>query len=298
MRWISSMNRISPGTSDESSAARSPACWMAGPLDIRSGRPLSCATIIASVVLPSPGGPASRMWSGVRCWIAAACSSSCSCPRTFDWPTNSASDSRTQGALERELGFRLGCRRMTIDLVVGDLAGIRSVRRSCAQLPGPSCARARRSRRGTAVASSSVALADGILDGLRRDALVPAESDEGHRDVVGTLERREPRRGDAVVADRTSLPASDTTMSFAVFGPMPDTLRNAASSSSATACAISLGAHRGQHAHGALRPDARDAAQQVEHLQLVSLGEPVERQVVLAHDERGVQPSPQSRPAA
>ncbi len=38
-----------------------------------------------------------------------------------------------------------------------------------------------------------------------------------------------------------SLPASETTMSFAVFGPMPDTLRNAASSSSATACARSAG---------------------------------------------------------
>ena len=55
MRWISSMNSTSPGTSDDSTAARSPACWIAGPLDMRSGRPLSCATIIASVVLPRPG---------------------------------------------------------------------------------------------------------------------------------------------------------------------------------------------------------------------------------------------------
>ena len=30
---------------------------MAGPLDIRNPRPVSCATIMASVVLPSPGGP-------------------------------------------------------------------------------------------------------------------------------------------------------------------------------------------------------------------------------------------------
>ena len=76
----------------DSSAARSPACWIAGPLDSRSGRPLSCATIIASVVLPSPGGPDSRMWSAGRCWMRAASSSSCSCPRTFCWPTNSASE--------------------------------------------------------------------------------------------------------------------------------------------------------------------------------------------------------------
>jgi len=92
MRWISSMNSTSPGTRLDSRAARSPACWMAGPLDMRSGRPLSCATIIARVVLPSPGGPASRMWSGVRFCIAAASSSNCSCPRTFACPTNSASD--------------------------------------------------------------------------------------------------------------------------------------------------------------------------------------------------------------
>ncbi len=57
------MNRTSPGMSDDSTAARSPACWIAGPLDMRSGRLDSCATIIASVVLPSPGGPAIRMWS-------------------------------------------------------------------------------------------------------------------------------------------------------------------------------------------------------------------------------------------
>ncbi len=90
MRWISSMNSTSPGTRLDSRAARSPACWMAGPLDMRSGRSLSYATIIARVVLPSPGGPASRMWSGVRFCMAAASSSSCNWPRTFTCPTNSA----------------------------------------------------------------------------------------------------------------------------------------------------------------------------------------------------------------
>ena len=78
---------------------------MAGPLDMRSGRPLSCATIIASVVLPSPGGPASRMWSGVRCCMRAASSSSCSCPRTFVLPDELGEAARPQRALERELGL-------------------------------------------------------------------------------------------------------------------------------------------------------------------------------------------------
>ena len=66
MRWISSRNSTSPSVSEESIAARSPACWIAGPLVIRSGTPSSAATIIASVVLPRPGGPASRTWSGVE----------------------------------------------------------------------------------------------------------------------------------------------------------------------------------------------------------------------------------------
>lgn len=78
MRWISSMKSTSPGTSAERMAARSPACWMAGPDDMRSGRELSWATIIASVVFPSPGGPARRMWSGDRFCISAARRSSCS----------------------------------------------------------------------------------------------------------------------------------------------------------------------------------------------------------------------------
>ena len=39
---------------------------MAGPLVMRSGAPSSAAMIIAIVVLPRPGGPESRMWSGGR----------------------------------------------------------------------------------------------------------------------------------------------------------------------------------------------------------------------------------------
>lgn len=45
-------------------AARSPACWMAGPEVIRIGAFSSAAMIIDRVVLPSPGGPLSRTWSG------------------------------------------------------------------------------------------------------------------------------------------------------------------------------------------------------------------------------------------
>ena len=67
-RWISSMNSTSPASSELSIEAKSPACWIAGPDVMRIGTSSSLATIIANVVLPNPGGPASRMWSG-RCHV-------------------------------------------------------------------------------------------------------------------------------------------------------------------------------------------------------------------------------------
>src|SRR5437763_429380 len=48
---------------------------MAGPDVIRNGAPSSAARIIASVVLPSPGEPDSRTWSGGRPRCCAARSS-------------------------------------------------------------------------------------------------------------------------------------------------------------------------------------------------------------------------------
>src|SRR4051794_40604477 len=64
---------------------------MAGPLVTRSGADSSLAMIIASVVLPSPGGPDSSTWSGARCRPRAACSTSSSCSLTRRCPPNSAS---------------------------------------------------------------------------------------------------------------------------------------------------------------------------------------------------------------
>ena len=55
-RWISSMNTTSPSLSVDSTAARSPARSIAGPLVIRSGALSSAAMIMAMVVLPRPGG--------------------------------------------------------------------------------------------------------------------------------------------------------------------------------------------------------------------------------------------------
>ena len=78
-------------------------------------------------------------------------------------------------------------------------------------------------------------------------------------------------------------------MSFAVFGPMPDTRRNGASSSAETASAICATLRVGQHAERRLRSDARDAEQLGEDDQLVSALEAEERQGVLADDQVRVQ---------
>ncbi len=51
------MKTTSPSLSVDRIAARSPARSIAGPLVTRSGAPSSAAMIMASVVLPSPGGP-------------------------------------------------------------------------------------------------------------------------------------------------------------------------------------------------------------------------------------------------
>ena len=85
-RCISSMNRTSSSSNDDRMLARSPACWIAGPDVTRIGTPSSLDTIIASVVLPNPGGPASRMWSGGTCRLRAASRKSCSCFFSSGWP--------------------------------------------------------------------------------------------------------------------------------------------------------------------------------------------------------------------
>ncbi len=63
---------------------------IAGPEVSRSGVLISAAMIIASVVLPRPGGPDSRTWSGARSRARAASSTRDSCSRTRSWPMTSA----------------------------------------------------------------------------------------------------------------------------------------------------------------------------------------------------------------
>ncbi len=52
--------------------------------------PISAATMWASVVLPSPGGPNSSTWSSASLRLRAAWMKISNCSRIFTWPTYSA----------------------------------------------------------------------------------------------------------------------------------------------------------------------------------------------------------------
>ena len=200
MRWISSMNSTSPGVRLDSSAARSPACWIAGPLDMRSGRPLSCATIIASVVLPSPGGPASRMWSGVRFWIARGLQQQLELPADLLLPDELGERARAQRALEGELRLvDSGSGRRRVDH--------RRVVAPCA--PGRARASASRSSAGTDRASASPrsAATSSTASGAARSRQ-PRPTSAGRPRAATSARRASRRRRDARRARRACRPAA------------------------------------------------------------------------------------------
>src|SRR4029079_7103518 len=99
-RWISSMKRTSRGSRFVRIAARSPGRSSTGPEVCRKPTPSSFATICASVVLPSPGGPNSSTWSSASCRSRAAWMKISNCDFTFACPTYSASES---GRSERSI---------------------------------------------------------------------------------------------------------------------------------------------------------------------------------------------------
>ncbi len=159
---------------------------------------------------------------------------------------------RPERALERELGLRTrGVGGGRSRRVIG--------RHPCGREACPSAAAEQRLRHRCC--STSGVVRDGVVDrAARRVSRQPrptramtTSSVAGSAIaaaapvVVGCLERGE------LAGER------QTTMSLAVFGPMPETLRNAASSSWATACAIWAGVSCREHAERRLRADAGDA---------------------------------------
>ena len=86
------MNSTSCGSRFVSSAARSPARAITGPDVPRKPTPISRATICASVVLPSPGGPKNSTWSIASPRPRAASMNTRKFSRAASCPTNSPSD--------------------------------------------------------------------------------------------------------------------------------------------------------------------------------------------------------------
>ena len=71
-------------------------------VDFRAA-PISCATILARVVLPRPGGPKISVWSRGSERFRAASTKSCICSRTLGWPSYSASMFWSHGAFDAHI---------------------------------------------------------------------------------------------------------------------------------------------------------------------------------------------------
>ena len=92
------MKKTLPGSSEVRKEATSALRSSAGPAVCTIGTPISAATMWASEVLPSPGGPASRTWSSGSPRPRAASMKIASCSVTCAWLTKSA---RVGGRSER-----------------------------------------------------------------------------------------------------------------------------------------------------------------------------------------------------
>ena len=116
MRWTSSTKRTSPSSRFVRIAARSLGRSRAGPLVGWNPAPIAFATICASVVLPSPGGPLKSRWSTGSPRRRAPSISSWSCSFTRSCPTKSVATSaarrrRTHDLPDRRRRLRSGIRR-------------------------------------------------------------------------------------------------------------------------------------------------------------------------------------------
>ena len=91
-RCISSINNTSCGSSEVSNPARSPGLSSTGPDVTLNPTPNSLAIILLSVVLPSPGGPCSRVWSSGSPRYLAASTNMRRLSTTLAWPLKSSKD--------------------------------------------------------------------------------------------------------------------------------------------------------------------------------------------------------------
>ncbi len=116
----------------------------------------------------------------------------------------------------------------------------RSARSSAGLAPAAGRARERQPQEQRALLASvppSPSSIEAVLVPPTRGALRPAEADRARPTSLGRDDGGAAWPGPVAPSDELARRA-DTVMSFAVFGPIPDTLRNGASSSAATARAI------------------------------------------------------------
>jgi hypothetical protein len=86
------LNRKSPSSSEVNIAAMSPARSSVGPLVGRRPTPISSARMRQRVVLPSPGGPSSSIWSRGSPRCLAACTKILRFCLSASCPTNSSNE--------------------------------------------------------------------------------------------------------------------------------------------------------------------------------------------------------------
>ena len=236
----------------------------AGPATVRIPTPSSSRMIWASVVLPSPGGPASRTWSSASPRPLAASSAIPSCSLMRSWPTKSSS---RRGRSERSSSSSSGSEHR------------RQERGSRRQPPRSACAHAllgraapdrRRPARCSASSDRVAELDERVArDEVRRrrrrrprrrgsstasdDLLLQLEHDPLGRLLPDPGDRLEARVSPSAIARRSSAAGEPETTASATFGPIPLTVSSCMNSS---------------------RSDG--------------VGEPVELQRVLAHVEIGL----------
>ena len=113
------MNRTSRSSSEVRIAARSPARSMAGPEAYLTLTPSSRAMIVASVVLPRPGGPYRRTWSAASSLPRAACQQDGQVGLDLALADVLGERARPQGALDDEVAIVLEVRREDAREIVG-----------------------------------------------------------------------------------------------------------------------------------------------------------------------------------
>ena len=254
----------------------SPLRSSAGPAVCTNGTSSSAATICASEVLPSPGGPASSRWSSASPRAAQASIATASCSRSVSWPTNSAS---RRGRSERSSSS--SATRYGVWMRVAVLAH---------PLTPRSCA----SRSAAAISSSGVSRL-GVAQQLLGLAGRVAELDQAFaRQRPGLLPRRG-GRGSARPPARSggscapTFSRSSTMIRSAVRLPIPGTAwKRAASPGGERGEQLARAACR-EHGERDLGPDRLDRQQHQEQVALLLGVEAVQRQGVVADDQVGVQ---------